>query len=272
MSPVRLRGHAIEKRYGRVAALRGVDLAITSGESIAILGANGAGKSSLLKILAGLSRPSAGTFEAIDEAAATANRAATLRRDEVRAAVGYVGHATLLYGELTARENLRFAARLHGQDPKRDRLDRLLEDFALLDVADRRAGTFSRGMAQRLSIARAIVHEPSVLLLDEPFTGLDELSAERLSEQLQTQKSSPGETSRSLVVVTHDPRRAAELADRALVLHRGLVRATPSRNDAADPGGFEVDTLRMRLSEFARESEADTLAAAAAAKSESGAA
>ncbi len=273
MSPVRLRGRRIEKRYGRVAALRGVDLEITAGESIAILGANGAGKSSLLKILAGLSRPSAGVFDAIDETAGdmqtnAATDAATrppLRRDELRAAVGYVGHATLLYGELTARENLRFAARLHNQSPDRDQLDKLLEDVALLEVADRQAGTFSRGMAQRLSIARAIVHNPALLLLDEPFTGLDELSAERLSEQLQTQKSSAGERSRSLVVVTHDPRRATELADRAIVLHYGRVRATPARN-ASSSADFEVDALRACLSELARESEADTLAAAAAAK------
>jgi heme exporter protein A len=120
-------------------------------------------------------------------------------------------------------------------------------------------------MAQRLSIARAIVHNPALLLLDEPFTGLDELSAERLSEQLQTQKSSAGERSRSLVVVTHDPRRATELADRAIVLHYGRVRATPARN-ASSSADFEVDALRARLSELARESEADTLAAAAAAK------
>ena len=107
-------------------------------------------------------------------------------------------------------------------------------------------------MAQRLSIARSIVHEPSLLLLDEPFTGLDELSAERLSERLQAQRSSEGDSPRSLVVVTHDPRRAVELADRALILHRGEVRGTPSRD-----GGFDADTLRTRLSELARESESD---------------
>jgi len=263
MKKVRLRGQAIEKRYGRVAALRRVDFEIEAGESLALLGANGAGKSSLLKILAGLSRPSAGTFEALPQEAQDAARSEPLKRDALRAAIGYVGHATLVYGELSARENLVFAARLHNKRPSRDALDRLLDDFALLDVADRRAGTFSRGMAQRLSIARSIVHEPSLLLLDEPFTGLDELSAERLSERLQAQRKSEGDAKRSLVVVTHDPRRAVELADRALILHRGVVRGTPSRDDASSDTPYEADALRARLSELARESEAAANAGAA---------
>ena len=179
MGPVRLRGTSIEKRYGRVAALRGIDFEIAPGEAVALLGANGAGKSSLLKILAGLSKPSHGQFGAFVDGGTP-----PLDRSSLRAAVGYVGHATLLYGELSARENLDFAARLYGQRANQERIDQVLEDFALANVADRRADTFSRGMAQRLAIARAVIHRPGLLLLDEPFTGLDELSAERLSEQL----------------------------------------------------------------------------------------
>lgn len=282
MSSIRLRGDAIEKRYGRVAALRGVDFEIGPGESVAILGANGAGKSSLLRILSGLSRPSGGRFaalpavsEAIAQATSTRSDAATrpspaepaastrsseqaLSREALRGEVGYVGHATLVYGELTARENLVFAARLHGQRPSQARLDEILEDFALQDVANRRAGTFSRGMAQRLSIARAVVHEPALLLLDEPFTGLDELSAERLSNRLSAQRA----RGRTLVVVTHDPQRAVELAERALVLDRGRVRAAPAR--AEDAAGFDVESLRETLAALAREAgtrtaEASTL-------------
>lgn len=248
MSPVRLRGESVEKRYGRVAALRGVDFDIAAGESVAILGANGAGKSSLLKILAGLSRPSNGTFEARDAGAATA----PLGREALRARVGYVGHATLLYGELTARENLAFAARLHGQRPSRSVLDTVLEEFALADVADRRADTFSRGMAQRLAIARAVVHGPSVLLLDEPFTGLDEASGERLQARLLAQRADGSGGARTLVVVTHDPRRAVALADRALLVHRGRIRATPVRGDDA----FTAEALRERLVELAASVEA----------------
>lgn len=252
---VRLRGQAIEKRYGRVPALRGIDFEFTSGESVAILGANGAGKSSLLRILAGLSRPSSGSFAGYAGEEPAAQEELELSRDALRGTVGYVGHATLLYGELSARENLLFAARLHGQQPSREHLDTLLESFSLLDVADRRAGTFSRGMAQRLSIARAIVHGPGVLLLDEPFTGLDEASAEGLSLRLAEQR----ESGRTLIVVTHDPRRAVELADRAVILHRGQVRGTPERapiGTSVQPGenpAFEVDALRDALAQLAGE-------------------
>ena len=261
MSSVLLQGAGVEKRFGRVPALRGIDFEIKPGESVSILGANGAGKSTLLRILAGLSRPSRGKFQALSESqepnadahpsTETTNKAAgvTLARNELRGEVGYVGHATLVYAELTARENLAFAARLHGRKPERDQIDATLSDVGLIEFADRRAGSFSRGMAQRLSIARAIVHGPHVLLLDEPFTGLDESSAERLSTQLSALRG--GE--RTLILVTHDPRRAIELSDRALILHRGEIRATPNRSsDSADgedgSGAFELATLRETLS------------------------
>lgn len=246
MSRVRLQGTALEKRFGRVAALRGVDFEIAAGESVAILGANGAGKSTLLRILAGLSRPSRGRFEAHADGCET-----PLAREVLRGAVGYVGHASLLYGELTARENLVFAGRLQGRPPERHQLDALLDQFGLGDVSDRRAGTFSRGMTQRLAIARAIVHEPDLLLLDEPFTGLDEVSTQRLVSQLGGLRAD----GRSLLLITHDPRRAIELSDRALVLHRGQIRATPARGD-----GFELEALRETLTRLASE---DTVGSAA---------
>jgi heme exporter protein A len=236
-----------------VIALRGVGFEIEPGEAVAILGANGAGKSTLLRLLAGLSRPSAGELVALREAAEgagdTAERDApgtALSREALRREVGYVGHATLLYGELTARENLVFAARLHGGAPERGAIDALLDEFGLLEVADRRAGTFSRGMAQRLSIARAIVHGPRVLLLDEPFTGLDQTSADRLSARLAGLRAG----GRTLILVTHDPARAVEIGDRALVLHRGAIRARPGRGD---PGGeaFEPAALQALLARLA---------------------
>ena len=245
MSAVLLHGAGLEKRFGRITALRNVDFDIEPGESVSILGANGAGKSTLLRILAGLARPSAGQFSALQEAAS-----APLTRDALRGKIGYVGHATLVYGELTARENLVFAARLHGRAPTRNQIDAILSDVGLSDVADRRAGGFSRGMAQRLSIARAVVHEPHVLLLDEPFTGLDESSAERLSSQLVGLRAG----GRTLILVTHDPRRAVELSYRALILHRGEIRATPTRRDAAgqaDGSDFELASLREILGRLA---------------------
>ena len=264
MSRVLLEGAGLEKRFGRVTALRGVDFEIAGGESVSILGANGAGKSTLLRILAGLSRPSRGEFRVLRDGATK-----PLTRDELRGEIGYVGHATLVYGELTALENLVFAARLHGRAPDRDRLVLLLAEVGLLDVADRRAGTFSRGMAQRLSIARSIVHDPRVLLLDEPFTGLDETSAERLSTQLASLRAD----GRTLILVTHDPRRAIELSDRALVLHRGEIRARPARIEGAaredgsgsagangDAPAFELDALRALLTRLAEDGRTEDAA------------
>jgi len=280
MSPILLQGVGVEKRFGRVPALRGIDFEIHPGESISILGANGAGKSTLLRIIAGLSRPSRGQFQALTQStssddggptsptttniatasthsATSAPSPAALRRDVLRGEVGYVGHATLVYAELSARENLAFAARLHGQAPDPKRIETTLDEVGLLEFADRRAGTFSRGMAQRLSIARAIIHSPHVLLLDEPFTGLDENSAERLSSQLAALRGGD----RILLLVTHDPRRAIELSDRALILHRGEIRARPSReprdegskNRADGTDVFELAALRETLSRLATE-------------------
>jgi len=253
MKRIRLEARSIAKRFGRVAALRGVDFEIDPGESVAILGANGAGKITLLRILAGLARVTEGEFQG----SCVDDDATPLSRQALRSVVGYVGHATLLYGELTAAENLRFAGRLAGIDPARDAIQELLEEFDLQDVADRRTGTFSRGMSQRLAIARAIIHRPPVLLLDEPFTGLDEVSSQRLSAELGRLRGG----GRTLVVVTHDPRRATELADRALLLHRGEIVARPRRDGSANPSlealpagandddavPFTVDALRDRL-------------------------
>jgi len=212
MNEVALRARSVEKRFGAQAALRGVDLEVAPGTIHAILGPNGAGKTTLLRILAGLSRPTAGEVEiAVD--------AKVKRPEHARGALGYVGHATLLYPELSARENLLFAAKLYGVDHADARARQLLDEEGLGDVADLRAGAFSRGMAQRLSIARARVHDPTVMLLDEPFTGLDRRAADRLAERLDGLRSD----GRALVLITHDVVRAAQLAERAEILVAGRV-------------------------------------------------
>jgi len=203
-----LRTQGLEKRFGPLVALHALDLELAPGSALAVLGPNGAGKSTLLRLLAGLARPSAGTLEV----AAQARTRAAQRR-----AVGLVGHATFLTPTLTTRENLLLAARLYGLDSPAERAARALAAEELEAVAERRAGALSRGLAQRAAIARALLHDPKLVLLDEPWTGLDARAAARLSQRLLAEKRA----GRALVVVTHDLARAAGLADRALVLVRG---------------------------------------------------
>ena len=210
MSGVAIEARGLEKRFGPLVALRGVELRVPRGSLLAVLGPNGAGKTTLLRLLAGLARPSAGELR-VGEGA--------LDRRASRGRIGFIGHATLLYPALTARENLRFAARLYGVVDPEPRIARLLEEHDLAAVADRPAGTCSRGLAQRLAIARGLVHDPDVVLLDEPFSGLDRAGAGRLARRLAAGRAG----GRTAVLVTHDLARAAELADSAIVLLRGRV-------------------------------------------------
>lgn len=221
VSQIEVSARSVEKRFGPVAALRGVDLDVEGGQALALLGPNGAGKSSLLRILAGLSHPTAGSVSMqLDGHGPTG-------RGRGRAWVGFAGHATLLYAELTARENLVFHGRLQGVADPGGRADQLLAEEGLSAVADRRAGTFSRGMAQRLSIARALIQDPPLLLLDEPFTGLDRRAGDRLSERLRGLR----DEGRAVVLVTHDLSRASEIADAGVILLSGRV---VHRAEAAD--------------------------------------
>jgi heme exporter protein A len=214
VSQIEISARSVEKRFGPVAALRGVDLDVEGGRAVAVLGPNGAGKSTLLRILAGLARPTAGSVSIRRGGRAPDGRG------RARAWVGFAGHATLLYPELTARENLVFHGRLQGVVDPALRADQLLDEEGLTPVADRRVRTFSRGMAQRLSIARALVQDPPLLLLDEPFTGLDRRAGDRLSERLQRLRSE----GRAILLVTHDLLRASEIADAALILVSGQIR------------------------------------------------
>jgi heme ABC exporter ATP-binding subunit CcmA len=196
----------LEKRFGAVTALRGLDIEIERGGALAVLGPNGAGKSTLLRVMAGLVHPTAGHVRFAGHASP-------------RTAVGYLGHATLLYPELSARENLIFAARLQQTQNPAERADVLLAEERLQDVAHRPAGSFSRGMAQRLSLARARVSNPELLLLDEPYTGLDRRSSAALTRRLRSLR----DDGHALVLVTHDVREAAALADAAVILVAGRI-------------------------------------------------
>jgi heme exporter protein A len=204
----------LTKAFGFMPALRGVTLAVERGESVALLGANGSGKSNLLRILSGLSKPSSGMirvggWELPREAAA------------VRAQIGMVGHKPLVYDNLTARENLRFFGRLYGLEARAcdQRASALLAQVGLEKRADDLVRTYSRGMFQRLSIARALLHQPDILLFDEPHTGLDQ-RASALLDDLMIAARGEG---RTILFATHELERAAHVSTRLVVLQRGTV-------------------------------------------------
>jgi heme ABC exporter ATP-binding subunit CcmA len=216
---VALRG--LVKRFGPVVALRGIDLEVPAGAVQVLVGPNGAGKTTLLRILAGLARPSAGSVQVAGDAR---------DRRSARRRIGYIGHNTLLYPALTARENLIFAGRLYGVADPSERAAALIAEYELDGAAERPAGACSRGTAQRLAIARGLVHDPEVVLLDEPFTGLDPRSAERLVERISALRRE----GRTVFLVSHDLVRAAALGDRSAVLVGGrLAWSLPAPCDGA---------------------------------------
>lgn len=192
-----IRARGLEKRYGRKRVLRGVDLDLAPGGFLVVTGPNGSGKTTLLRLCAGLALPSGGTLEIGPD----------------RARVGFLGHEGLLYRDLTALENLDLYGRLYRVPERRERIGMLLGRFGLWDARNERVSAFSRGMAQRLALCRAFLHDPDLLVLDEPFTALDDEGAALLDGELATLA---GE--RTLLVATHDPQRLAPLASGRLVL------------------------------------------------------
>lgn len=200
----------LTRRYGRTRVLKGIDVSVRPREVVALLGPNGAGKTTLLRVLAGLARAEEGVVLVRGRHPAADPLAA-------RRAVGLVEHRSLLYGELTPRENLAFTARLFGLEPTAVALA-----IARLDIgkhADRPVASLSRGMVQRTSVARALLHRPSILLLDEPFSGLDLPSAARLVAILTARR----DEGVAVLLVTHQPEEAWELLTRVAVLHGGRI-------------------------------------------------
>jgi len=195
------------KRFGERVALRRVTLRVASGETLAVLGANGSGKSTLLRVVAGLVRPTVGTALLDGVAAAGAPPA-------VRGRIGYVAHRSMAYRGLTAAENLRLFARLHAVEPQR--VAEVLDQVGLSDRADERIDGFSRGMTQRLSIARALLHGPDLLLLDEATTGLDAEGRAVLEGVMER-----GRGHVTTIFATHDAEAARRQADRVLTLRDG---------------------------------------------------
>jgi heme exporter protein A len=212
----------LRRTFGGVSVLAGVDLVVEGGECVALLGANGAGKTTLLRVLATLLRPSGGSLKLFGEDA-------SLRSPAMLRKIGYVGHESSCYGDLTARENLAFYAELYGVDDAAARVDELVEWTALGTAARRPVRTFSRGMTQRLALARALLHRPELLLLDEPFSGLDPQATAMLEALLIDLRQS----GHAIVLSTHDVPRAAALASRVVMLHRGRIDWDGSGGQAA---------------------------------------
>lgn len=214
------------KRFGLKTVLRGLDFEVQPGGFVALLGPNGAGKTTFLRILASLSRPTLGRVQVAGHK--LPGQAAAVRRR-----LGVLTHQPLLYGDLTAQENLLFYGRLFNVD----RLDkRVAEVLEMVGLAHRRADlvrTFSRGMQQRLAIARAVIHNPQVLLLDEPYTGLDQDASAMLDGVLQAVAAQ----GRTVVMTSHDLARAGDLAGRFDVLSRGVIVASMPR-DQLPPNGL----------------------------------
>ena len=203
------------KRFGMKTVLRGLDFEVQPGEFVALLGPNGAGKTTFLRILASLSRPSLGEVR-------VANYRLPNDAAAVRARLGVVSHLPLLYGDLTADENLQFYARMYNVENYPARITEVLEMVGLENRRRDLVRTFSRGMQQRLAIGRAVIHDPEVMLFDEPYTGLDQDASSMLDEVLQ----SVAAKGRTVVMTSHDLARAEDLATRFDILSRGVITAS----------------------------------------------
>ena len=197
--PLLIRAAALEKRFGSRSVFRPLSFDVATRGALVVTGPNGSGKTTLLRMLVGLAAPTRGTLDvALD-----------------RGRVGYVGHEPILYRELTALENLDLFGRLYRVPERRERIGMLLERFGLWEARAERVGTYSRGMTQRLALCRALLHEPDLLVLDEPHSALDDDGATLLDAELVSLAGSS-----ALVVATHEPARLEALATQRLVLER----------------------------------------------------
>lgn len=230
------------KRFGLKTILRGLEFEAQPGEFVGLLGPNGAGKTTFLRILASLSRPNMGLVR-------LAGYRLPQQAAQVRRKLGVLSHQPLLYGDLTAEENLRFYGRMYNVA---DYAARQKEVLDLVDLTRRRddlVRTFSRGMQQRLSIARAVLHDPEILLLDEPYTGLDQDASAMLDAVLK-QIAAQG---RTVVMTSHDLARSADLGTRFDVLSRGKIVASSSRESIPKDGLLAF--YRQALQDAAKEAD-----------------
>src|SRR5437588_4847417 len=235
MNAFSLEVKGLKKSFGFKPVLRGVDLTLCSGESMALMGANGVGKTTLLRILAGLTRPGAGSacINGLD-----------LVRDaqRIRHLVGFVAHQPYLYDELTALENLLFFGRMYSVRRCKERAGVLLERVGLAKRAGERTNALSRGQVQRLALARALLHEPRLLLLDEPDTGLDEEGIALLGTLLQEHRQGGG----TVLLTTHHLERALQWSERIGLLSGGRLTYQ------SGTGGLEAGSVREVYQEALR--------------------
>lgn len=234
MTPPLLEAREVQKWYGPHPAVRHVDFTLDAGEFLTVFGPNGAGKTTLLRMLAGSLRPTRGEIRIGGEL--VEHGAHGWRRR-----IGVLSHQTFLYGRLTAAENLRFYGRLYDVRGLDERAAEMLETVGLAHRADDRVMSFSRGMQQRLALARTLLHDPDLVLLDEPYTGLDPHAAHMLRDVLTHLRDGR----RTVVLVTHNLTQGLELADRVVVQVAGRwISDEPSA--AVDPVRFEqVYTARV---------------------------
>jgi heme exporter protein A len=210
------------KTFGHRVVLRSVDLTINEGDFVTLLGANGAGKTTMLHLVANLSKPTAGDIFINGYRLADA-------ANQLRRFIGLVSHKTLLYDDLTANQNLRFYARMYDVPEATDRIETVLKQVGLWGRQNDPVRTYSRGMQQRLAIARAILHNPPILLLDEPDTGLDQHAADMLSDLL----TAVGVSQRTILMTTHNWERGLSMGNRVTILGKGKIVYDVRRQDVS---------------------------------------
>lgn len=221
--------NGLVKQYGLNPVLRGVNLDVAEGEFVTLVGPNGAGKSTLMGIVATLLRPTSGEVR-------VGGWQLPEQADRVRRHIGLVSHNSLLYRDMTAAENLAFFARLYRLPDAETRVTAALRKVGLFARQRDPVGTFSRGMVQRLTIARATLHEPDVLLLDEPYTGLDQ-EATQLLDGLLREESGRG---RTILMITHDLGHGLGLADRLAILHGGRIAREVTRAEISPAAVYDL--------------------------------
>jgi len=226
----------LTKTFGNNRALRGITLQVAYGDFLIIFGPNGAGKTTLLKILATIMKPSSGEVQI---GGLDLKKAA----EEIRRRVGVVTHQTFLYNNLTARENLEFYSRMYDVAEARQRIHEVVNTVGMATRLNDRISTLSRGMQQRFSIARALLHNPDIMLLDEPETGLDQEALPMLWQALQNE----GQSKRTIVMATHNLERGLELGNRLVILASGRIVHEQTGS------GSDLSTLRKVYEETTKQ-------------------